>query len=218
MVLSEPGRISMPLLKGAMGATRYRVVDPPVDLQRDDLIDLLNENGFCEPFSKATAGETLGWVNIHNLCVSAFDPEDSCYTQYLCFSLRIDNKRLPAKLVKARLELRAQEWMSERGADRIPAAVKRELKEQLELELLPKQLPSVIAHDVCWDLKDHKVWFFSGSRKANESFRLRFGQTFNLDLAPVGVMGALSGHPMADTWRYRLDAVGHSDYRPEQRL
>ena len=134
----------------------------------------------------------------------------------LCFALRVDNKRLPAKLVKARLELRAQDWMAERGADRIPATVKRELKEQLELELLPKQLPSVNAHDVCWDLKDHKVWFFSGSRKVNESFRLRFGQTFTLDLAPVGVMGAVSGHPMVDSWRHRLDAVGHSDYRPEQ--
>ena len=126
----------MPLLKGAMGATRYRVMDPPAGLQRDDLIELLNDHGFVEPFSKATPGETLGWVNIHNLCVSDFDSEDSCYTQYLCFALRIDNKRLPAKLVKARLELRAQEWMTERGADRIPATVKRELKEQLELYCL----------------------------------------------------------------------------------
>ena len=207
----------MPLLKGAMGATRYRVVDPPSNLNRDDLLGHLNEKAFQEPFSQAQSGETIGWVNIHNLCVYSFDPEDSCYSQYLCFSLRIDNKRLPAKLVKARVELEAQAWMRERGADRIPSQVKRELKEQLELQLLPRQLPSVVAHDVCWDLKDHKVWFFAAARKANESFRQRFGQTFDLDLAPVGVMGAVRKHAMASEWRHRLDAVGHSDYRPEHR-
>jgi len=208
----------MPLLKGAMGATRYRVVNPPAELDRDDLLVRLNDAAFKEPFSQAEAGETIGWVNIHNLCVYQFDPEDTCYTQYLCFSLRVDNKRLPAKLLKARVELDAQAWMRERGADRIPSQVKRELKEQLELQLLPRQLPSVTAHDVCWDLKAHKVWFFSASRKANESFRQRFGQTFNLDLAPIAVMGAVHKHAMAEQWRHRLDAVGHSDYRPEQRL
>ena len=207
----------MPLLKGAMGATRYRVVDPPADLSRDHLLERLNEGAFKEPFSQSQSGETVGWVNIHNLCVYSFDPEDSCYSQYLCFALRIDNKRLPAKLLKARLELDAQAWMNERGADRIPSSVKRELKEQLELQLLPKQLPSVAAHDVCWDLKDHKVWFFSASRKVNETFRLRFGQTFDVDLAPVGVMGTVRKHALATQWRYRLDAVGHSDYRPEIR-
>tara|TARA_Y100001968_G_scaffold143511_1_gene131134 strand:- start:463 stop:1089 length:627 start_codon:yes stop_codon:yes gene_type:complete len=207
----------MPLLKGAMGANRYQVVDPPDDLQRDDLIQRLNENAFKEPFSKATSGETLGWVNLHNLCVTEFSSEDSAYSQYLCFALRVDNKRLPAKLVRAELELRADNWMKERGADRIPSRVKRELKEQLELELLPQQLPSVNAHDICWDLANHRVWFFSNSRKVNESFRHRFGQTFDLDLVPVGVVGAMGRHPLVDTWLHRLDATGHSDYRTEHR-
>ncbi len=207
----------MPLLKGAMGATRYRVLNPPTDLNRDRLLEKLQEGAFREPMSSARAGETVGWVNVHNLCVYTFTPEDSCYTQYLCFSLRIDNKRLPARLLRAKLDLSAQAWMDERGADRIPTAVKRELKEQLELELLPRQLPSVAAHDVCWDLKSHKVWLFTGSRKVNEAFRVKFGQTFNLDLATVGVMGAVDGHPMAQQWRHRLDAIGHSDYRAEER-
>ena len=56
----------MPLLKGAMGASRYRVVDPPANISRDELLERLNEGAFKEPFSSTQSGETVGWVNIHN--------------------------------------------------------------------------------------------------------------------------------------------------------
>ena len=38
-VANKPGTVNMSLLKGAMGATRYRVLNPPTDLNRDDLLE-----------------------------------------------------------------------------------------------------------------------------------------------------------------------------------
>ncbi len=205
----------MPLLKGAMGARRYRVLlasDPP---DRDRYLELLNEHAFREPDSKAKAGENQGWVSLHNLCITEFTHEDSYYNQYLCFALRMDKKAIPARLLKALLDLRVTHWLQEMNRERVPAAVKRELKEQLELELLPRQLPSVGAHDVCWDLANDVVWFFNNGNKANEVFRTLFAQTFNLETQPIAALQLIANHRKKDVWVPRLDSIGHADYRPE---
>jgi len=203
----------MPLLSGAMGARRYRVLGAKDPIDRDELLELLGEHAFHEPPSAAKGGENHGWVSMHNLCVTEFVHDDSFYHQYLCFSLRMDRKALPARLLKALLELRCTSWMEETGRERVPAAVKREIREQLELELFPRQLPNVGVHDVCWDLNRGLVWFFNNGNKANEIFRIHFARTFSVDTQPVGPLHLLADHKHADAWVPRIDAIGHSDYR-----
>ncbi|MEE2830286.1 MAG: hypothetical protein VX498_13945, partial [Myxococcota bacterium] len=83
----------MPLLTGAMGSRRYRVVSAPSSLDRDAMVAALGEYAFREPPSAARGGENAGWVSLHNLCITDFSFEDCWYNQYFCFSLRVDNKR-----------------------------------------------------------------------------------------------------------------------------
>jgi DNA recombination-dependent growth factor C len=205
----------MPLLRGAMGARRYRVLNMPDPIPRDEWLEALDEEAFREPPSLAKGGENEGWVNLQNLCVTTFTHEEVYFNQYMCWSLRMDRKSLPGKLLKALLELRLREWMTETGRERVPAAVKREIREQLELELFPRQLPSVSSHDICWDLVSGVVWFFNNGNKANESFRILFSKTFGLETRPIGALQLLATHKNADAWVPRLDAIGHSDVRPD---
>ena len=206
----------MPLLSGAMGCRRYRVLNPPVPLDRDALLEALREHAFRQPPSAARGGENLGWVNLKNLCITDFDHESCLLNQYFCWSLRIDNKRIPAKLLKALLELRMTEWLNETGRERVPASVKAEIREQLELELFPRQLPSVAVHDVCWDLHSHVVRLFTNGNKAHETFRVLFSQTFGLETRSIGPVDLAVQHRRDDAWVQRLDVVGHSDYRTRE--
>lgn len=175
----------MPLLKGSATFTRYRLDGPAPDMDRIRLG--LEEYAFREPLSAAKKGETFGWCSVHNLCDA---PTDVVFSQYVVFSLRTDVKRLPAALFKAMLEKEYQRWMAGTGRERVPAAVKKELREQLELDLLPRQLPSVSAVDVYWDTGRGEVLFFSTSAKACDRFRKLFTRAFGVEILPVGPVRA----------------------------
>ncbi len=208
----------MPLLTGAMSARRYSVVAEFDDAGlRERLLERLAEEAFREPLSAAKGGENYGWVTLENLCDVDFSPSKVMFNQYVCFSLRIDNKRLPGKLVKALLDLRIRAWLAESGRERVPGPVKKEMLEQIELELYPRQLPAVAVHDICWDLAAKKVWFFSNSNKANELFRTLFAKTFQADTRPLGPLQLIARSAQAGAWVPALDRIGYADYRPGRR-
>jgi recombination associated protein RdgC len=205
----------MPLLSGAMGCRRYRVLNQPDVIPRDEWLSALHEHRFREPPSSALGGENLGWVCLQNLCITEFTHERCLFSQYFAWSLRIDNKTLPSKLLSALLDLRIRDWLAETGRERIPARVKGEIKEQIELELFPRQLPSVGVHDIAWDLKSGTIRLFTNSVKVNETFRILFSQTFGLETRSIGPVDLVAEHRHADAWMARVDVIGHSDYRPE---
>lgn len=200
-----------------MGSRRYRVIDAPSSLDREAALEALSKAAFRHPPSAATGGEIVGWVSLNNLCITEFTYEDCWYNQYFCFSLRIDNKRLPAKLVRAMLDLRVRDWLAESGREKAPGAVRTEMREQLELELYPRQLPTVAAHDICWDTSTGVLHFFNSSERTNEMFRMLFYRTFGYETRPIGAVELTAGHSRASSWMPRLDQIGHCDYRPEAR-
>jgi DNA recombination-dependent growth factor C len=206
----------MPLLAGSITVRRYRVVGDFAEATRDALLDRLAKEAFRDPLSPARGGENAGWVKLTNLADTAFDFDSVFHNQYMTFALRVDNKRLPGKLLKALLDLRMQQWMREKNRERVPTPVKKELREQLELELFPKQLPSVAVHDVVWNLSDQVVWFMSGSNKANELFRALFAKSFAAETRPFGPLQILAADPRADRWARELDRVGMADLRPRE--
>ena len=207
----------MPLLSGAMGGRRYKVLGEFRADSLDAYIDRLREHGFNERFTSMDIDrrEHHGWVTLANLADIDFSTQNTVFSNYLAFSLRMDSKTLPGKLVKAMLDLRVRQWLADTGRDRIPANIKREMSEQLQTELWPRQLPSVAAHDVCWNLDTQIVWFLSNSNKANEAFQGHFARTFSLDTRPMGALHLIADHPRASEWVPQLDVIGHEDYRPQ---
>lgn len=209
----------MPLLTGAVSARRYRVVADFDEVGfRDKLLERLTEEAFREPLSAAKGGENYGWVTLENLCDTDFAPGKVLFNQYACFSLRIDNKRLPGKLVKALLELRIRAWLQESGRERAPGPVKKEMLEQIELELYPRQLPAVAVQDVCWDLANKQVWFFSTSNKSNELFRTLFAKTFQAETRPIGPLQLIAHAPDASDLVNALETIDYADYRPPREM
>lgn len=199
----------MGLLKGSFTCRRYVVLGPEPEGFRAFALLRLKEFAFVEPLSAARKGEVFGWVSVHNLTETGFQPDDVAYSQYLAFALRTDVKKLPARLFAALLDKECRAWLRSTGRERVPPPVKKELRERLELQLLPRQLPTVSAVEVLWDLARGEVLFFSLSERANDRFRKLFARTFDRALRPLGpVRLGLALAADRDERMARLDATG----------
>ena len=197
----------MGIVAGAMTVARFRVVGELPEGWREVYRDRLEEFAFREPPQGQGKEEVEGWVQVHNLLDADFqDFNRWLYNDVALIALRVDKKRLPAKLFRATLEKRVAEWCAERDVERCPNAVKAELKEMLEQEWLKRTLPTVSVTEAAWSLTNQWVVLHSLSEGVAERFRKRFYRTFGLKLLPwspldwlddrAAVDGLLSKAPM----------------------
>ncbi len=184
----------MGILKGALSGRRYRIVGEVPEGFRDAWIDALNTHQFREPQSPTHKGEVAGWAQAHNLLDTDFtDLNQWLYDRYAYFSLRVDKKTVPAKYLRAHLEKRLLGWCKANNRPKAPAAVREELKEALELELLQKCLPRVQTWEVLWNVNDGWALFTNDSELPNERFQKLFLRTFALRAVPWSPLDELTG-------------------------
>lgn len=175
----------MGIVNGALTARRFRVVgDLPADF-RDLFRDQLKQYAFREPPQGMGKEEVEGWVLSHNLLDSDFDNFNRwLFNEYVLLQLRVDKKRLPAKLFAATLDKRCSEYAAEHNLEKVAATKRKEIREALELEWLKRTLPSVAVTESVWHI-DHKWLLLHGmSEGIADRFRKRFFQTFGLKLVP----------------------------------
>jgi len=201
----------MGILKGALTVRRYRVEGEVPDGFRDLWIEAMNSHAFREPLSPLHKEEVMGWVQVHNLLDTQFDDLNRwLYNQYAVFALRVDKKVLPARYFQAHLQKRCEAWCKQNNRERVPSAVKKELKEVLEQELLRQTLPRVQVTEVAWHVPDGWLLVHSQSDRVNDLFRKLFFRCFGLvahPFDPVDFVADLEGVGPA------LLASGASDLR-----
>jgi len=203
----------MGILSGALTARRYRVDgEVPIGF-REGFAEGLRSYAFQDKSSPTAGEELVGWVEIHNLLDVGFEDINRwLYDHYAIFSLRVDKRVLPAKLFKAHLEKRVEAWCQEHQRSKCPAAVRGELKELLEFEMLQKTLPRVSVYEVCWNVTDGWLLFHNLSDRANERFVKLFFETFGLHPKPEAPLDLLgSDEELGEA----MLCTGGLDYRPE---
>ena len=202
----------MGIFKGALTLRRYHAEGEVPDDFRTVYADALNEHAYREPRHPEPGQETIGWCSIHNLLDTEFaDSSRWLYNHYLTAGLRIDKKVLPAKLFKAHLEKRLQQWCAENGREKAPSAIRREQKELLEIEMLGRTLPRVAVHEFCWNIVEGWVVFHNTSDTPNDHFRKLFRTTFGVSLTPLSPLDLVSDN---EDLVEGLEMAGISDYRP----
>lgn len=176
----------MGILSGAMSVSRLKVLEPELhEGWRDLYRDRLEEHAFREPPQGIGREEVEGWCRVQNLLDTSFEDFNHWLVQdWAVFALRVDKKRLPARLVAAMLEKRCEAWCKEFDVERCPASKRTELRELLEDELLLKTLPSVAVTELAWSLNGGWVVVHSHSDAVIERVRKRFFRTFGKRLVP----------------------------------
>ena len=189
----------MGVLSGAMTVARFRVAGTLPEGWKETFREKLEEFAFREPPTGMGKEEVEGWVQVHNLLDVEFgDMNKWLYNDVMLFALRVDKKRLPAKLFKATLDKKVQAWCAERDVARAPAAVRQELKEELEENWLARTLPTVGVTEGAWHLT--KGWFLihSLSETMAERYRKRFFRTFGLKLVPWSPLDFVEDRDLVD--------------------
>lgn len=189
----------MGIVAGALSVARFRVVGALHDDWRTLYRDRLNEHAFRDPPQGMGKEEVEGWVCVQNLLDTDFsDLNRWLFDDYAVFSLRLDRKRLPAKLFRAHLDKRCEAWCAEREVERAPASVRDELKDELEQEWLARTLPSVSVTEAAWSISGGYVVLHALSDSVADRFRKRFYRTFGHRLLPWSPLDWLGDREQVD--------------------
>lgn len=185
----------MPLVKGVLSARRMKTsTDLPVGFETL-YSKRLREFAFKEPLVDPGIEPVEGWVEISNLLGTEFENSTDWFDRpWAFFSLRVDKKTIPAKLIKAKVKEAVFAWRKEHDRMRCPAAVKAEIKEAIVDEWLKKTTARPKTTEIAWNTNTGLVYIGTLSEGSIERIRKRFFQTFGLTLkvwSPLDDLGYL---------------------------
>ena len=152
---------------------------------RASLGEAIECEAFIPPLSPASLDQRSGWVLPDNMLSTDFGNQDAwLFNQYVVLALRIDQKKLPAKLYAATVKSRCAAWCAAQSRAKCPAAVKLEITEQVKLEMAPNVLPTTSLVWAVWNINDGGVVVFTHAEGALDTFRKKFRRTFSVGLTP----------------------------------
>lgn len=135
---------------------------------------------------------SIGWVQLADYQESAFNGLDTFqHDHYLAFSLRRDQRKLPAALLKPYILKAEEEWLAANPQfKRVPKQQREELRDAVRGKLFSKTLPVPAIYDTVWDTRSNTIIFSSLGSVAVDLFVDQFKKSFDgLRLVPV--------HPVA---------------------
>lgn len=182
----------MGILNNTVSLCQFQVVGSP---PQGDLLTwigaALARNGF-RSIEHNSDEQSVGWVQLDDYQLSDFaDSHSYCRDAYVAFSLRSDQRKLPATLLKAYLKKAEQEWLAANPKfNRVPKLQREQLRDAVRGSLFARTLPVPAVYDAVWDTRRNLVQFTSLGSRSVETFIDLFGKSFEgLRLVPY--------HPMA---------------------
>jgi len=171
----------MGILANTVSICQFRVVG---EKPSGDLFDWagqqLAKNRF-HPIDQGSEELSLGWVQLDDPQDGSFEIQSSYRRDnWLCFSLRRDQRKVPARLLKEHYQRAEEDFLQKNpGLQRVPKQKKEELREAVKGMLLARTLPTPSVYDVTWDTETGLLSFTSLGKGQLEMFGDLFKQTFD---------------------------------------
>jgi recombination associated protein RdgC len=175
----------MGLLKGNFSFAQFHVDGQLPKSFLDFVNSRIKANSFRET-PKSTEEKRLGWVSLTDVLDADFVSANYALGDYLIFSLRIDRKLIPPKLMKLKLMEEEKRFLAESGKNRVNKQMAAGIKEKVTLELMTRLDPVPSFYDICWAVGQNKIYFSSLADKVADDFADLFKKTFSLALRRFG--------------------------------
>ncbi len=165
----------------SVSMTRYRVEGRLPQPLIEQVGRALKHNTITE-IDREDAEMAVGWTSFYNPYFPDFEGSRFIVGTHIVFSLRIDKKNIPAKVIKKHYTLELQKVLKETGREYLSQNEKTQLKEQVihSLSLRVPATPNI--YDLVWNYEDEELWFFSNLKNANEELETLFTKSFKLQL------------------------------------
>jgi hypothetical protein len=176
--------------------------------------DALAQRRFRTIENAASEEVSFGWVTPADPTGDSFAPEDLDGGHGTWLRFRIDKKSMPMKW----LQIHRDATEKARGK-KLSARERRELKDDLMEQLLPRVLPTITLVDALVFREQRTVLLFATSKTARETFTKLFFETFQvpLDRADPLQCGRRAGLPEEETRQLeRIDPMRWPDTARER--
>jgi DNA recombination-dependent growth factor C len=174
----------MGLFSAAVSITRYRVDGKIEDPVTETVAKGLKKNAISE-IDEDTIEKGSGWTSLENPFQPGFEGASFVYGSLFVFSLRVDRKSIPAKLLKKHMTLETSKRLAKARRHFLSKDEKQALKEKVTAELTMRIPSTPNVYELIWDYEKSTVCFFSGLRSANEELETLFKRSFNSSLIRV---------------------------------
>jgi recombination associated protein RdgC len=126
--------------------------------------------------------DSLGWVSVVNMFDTDFDYASYAAGNYVTLSMRLDERKVSSAIVKKFVQKEEERVKKEKQLRKISRSMRVEIKERIQNELMRKALPMPSVFDLCWNLEDSTLIFFSTNKKAQAMLEDLFRESFGLTL------------------------------------
>lgn len=171
----------MGLLSSSVSITRYRVDGEIEGAISEVVADCLSRNAISE-IEDEGAEKIVGWTSFENPFNPNFEGSSFVYGNYFVFSLRIDKKTIPPKLIRKHCAIEMARRLAETEREHLSKNEKKAVKDHV-VNMLSHRIPATPSmYDALWSYEESVLWFFSTQKAANEELETLFGRSFKLTL------------------------------------
>lgn len=182
----------MGVYANTVSITQFAVTgELPTSNQFEWFSQKLADRGF-QSIENSTEESAEGWALVDKPDDASFTvPSDFWRDNYVVFSLRKDQRKIPAAVLKSHTAREEGSFLAQNpNLRRTPKHKRDEIKEQVQLRLMTRCLPVPSTVDVVWDQKSGVLTLYSLGTKVIERFEDIFRKTFE-GFSPVII------HPFA---------------------
>ncbi len=170
----------MGLLSSSVSITQYKV-EGKLESVSDAIAKALEKNVIQE-IDDDVSDKAVGWTSIESPFKPNFKDLSFFFGTYLIFSLRIDRKSIPVKVLNKYYTLEADKILSESGRKYLNRNEKSMIKDRVYTQLLKRYPATPSIYDLIWNYEAGILWFFSNQKGPNEELETLFSKSFNLSL------------------------------------
>lgn len=150
---------------------------------------------------------SIGWVSVLNMFDADFSYASYANGDYVTLTLRMDERKVSPAILKKFCAKEEERLKKERQLPKVSKAMKTEIKERIHTELMRKAVPVPAVYDVCWNLAESTLLFFSTNKKAQAQLEDFFKETFGLTI--IQQIPYLTAEHLVDEKRSeRLASIG----------
>ena len=171
----------MGVLSSSVSITQYRV-EGSVEGSFMDTVTRALQNNAIREIDNEPEEKSVGWTSSDSPFKPDFDGSSFMYGIHLIFSLRIDKKTIPAKVLAKHLKMAIVKRLEQSERNTLHKNEKREIKDEVMRRLYMRMPATPNIYDLIWNYEKKILWFLTNLKAANEELETLFTKSFRLSL------------------------------------